>query len=508
MTQETTTPLISQDLIDLAHANGVSTQYAGFDGAPCRVSAATLTKVLGALGVPADTPADIQRGLQLAYDEEWRHHLPPAVVLRQGFDSSVPVHVIDGADVRVWVNIDGAESGPPRGRIRRWDLHQMDVYVDPRIIDGQRIGRATFRLPGDLPLGWHSLHAISGGVEVQTTLIVTPNRMELPATLKDEQVWGLLVQLYSVRSKTSWGIGDFADLADLAWLAANRGQADFVAVNPLAAAEPLPPMSPSPYWPSSRRFLNPMYLRVEEIPETAYLNAADRSLVEWSADPARTLNTDVGPIDRDAVWAAKKPALEVVFAAKRRVARQAAFEAFVEEQGQGLIDFATWCAITEHLGGKFWPEDLASPEAPAVAALREKLADRVEFYLWLQWVTDEQKAKVQRVATEAGMRIGIMHDLAVGVHPEGADAWTLGAYLSPDAQVGAPPDMYNQQGQNWKQPPWNPKALAKAGYKPYRDLIRTVLRHAGSLRADHILGLFRLWWIPKGRPALEGTYVA
>jgi len=499
---------VPEDLIQLAHAHGVRTEYHGFDGAARPVSAPTLVAVLEALGVPASSPQQVGLSLALVRDEEWRQPLPLTVVVRQGLPAAIPVHVTDGAAVEVWLELDGAEAGATsRGRRERRDLHQVENYVEPRFVDGRRVGRATFAVPADLPLGWHSLHSLSEGSESRATLVVTPQRLTLPASIGDGQVWGMLVQLYSVRSRTSWGLGDLADLADIAWLSAHRGGADFVAVNPLAAAEPSVPMTPSPYLPTSRRFLNPIYVRVEDIVETAYLSAADRSLVEWAADPVRELSTDPGPIDRDAVWEAKKAALEVVFTAPRRAARQAAYEEFVEEQGKGLQDFATWCAIYEHLAGRDWPAELSTPDSAAVAALREQLAERVEFHSWLQWVADEQKASAQRIAREAGMKIGVTHDLAVGVHPEGADAWALGAYLARGAEVGAPPDMYNQQGQNWSQPPWNPRALEKAGYRPYRDMLRTVLRSAGALRADHILGLFRLWWIPAGATPGAGTYV-
>ncbi|WP_179950887.1 4-alpha-glucanotransferase [Xylanimonas oleitrophica] len=509
MTQETTpTDDVPADLRELAHLHGVRTEFHGFDGTVQQVRASTLVAVLEALGVQAASPQQVSLSLALARDEEWRHVLPPTLVVRQGAPSTVPVHVSHGAEAHVWVEIDGAEPHAlARARRERRDLRQLETFVEPRTVDGRRVGRATFEVPTDLPLGWHSLHVSSEGSEARSTLVVTPQRLTLPPAVEDGQVWGLLVQLYSVRSRTSWGLGDLADLADVAWLAAHRGGADFVAVNPLNAAEPVTPMTPSPYLPTSRRFLNPVYVRVEDIPETAYLSAADRSLVEWAAEPVRAMATDPGPIDRDAVWEAKRAALEVVFTAPRRAARQAAFEAFVAEQGPGLRDFATWCAITEHLAGQEWPAELSSPDSPAVAALREQLAERVEFHCWLQWVADEQKSTAQRIACEAGMKIGVMHDLAVGVHPYGADAWANGAYLARGVEVGAPPDMYNQQGQNWSQPPWNPRALERAGYAPYRDMLRTVLRHAGALRVDHVLGLFRLWWIPGGSRASAGAYV-
>ena len=339
-------------------------------------------------------------------------------------------------------------------------------------------------------------------------VVVTPDRLELIGGLERRRAWGYLAQLYSIRSRASWGVGDLSDLAEVVALAGRRSGADFVLVNPLAAAEPTTPMTPSPYLPATRRFVNPLYIRVEDVREAAYLSSADRALVEWAAEPALALGDDPRQIDRDVAWTAKKAALEVVFAAPRSPARQQAFDDYVAAESPGLETFALWCALTERYGGiTGWPDAARDVTSDLVAAARAELADRVVFHEWLQWVADEQLAAAQRAAREAGMRIGIMHDLAVGAHPEGADAWALGEVMATGATVGAPPDMYNQQGQDWSQPPWHPDALARAGYRPYRDMIRTLLRHAGALRIDHVIGLFRLWWVPRGHPATEGAYV-
>ena len=267
-------------------------------------------------------------------------------------------------------------------------------------------------------------------------------------------------------------------------------------------------MTVSPYLPTTRRFVNPLYLRVEDIRETGYLSAADRSLVEWAAESVGSADDGDGLIDRDSAWAAKRSALEVVYAAPRSVARQAAFDAFRAEQGEGLEAFALWSALTERYGvAEHWPQEARDPSSPFVRNARVELADRITLHCWMQWVADVQLATAQRAAREGGMKIGLMHDLAVGVHPQGADAWALGDVLATDVGVGAPPDMYNQQGQNWSQPPWRPEGLARAGYLPYRDMLRTVLRHAGAIRIDHVIGLFRLWWIPAGAGADQGAYV-
>ncbi|MCV2396240.1 4-alpha-glucanotransferase [Actinotalea sp. M2MS4P-6] len=488
---------LTDALLELANRHGVVPDFWGFDGTHRWVAPGTLVGVLGALGVDASSPERIAVELGHAEDEVWRRGVPPVLVLREGQGAEVPVHVDDGAPVQVWIELES--SGERR------EPAQLDRYVPPRTVDGRAVGRATFAVPDDLPLGWHRLVAESNGARTSGALVVTPRRLELVDDLDQRRAWGFMAQLYSVRSPRSWGLGDLSDLADLAW-GSGRAGADFLLVNPLHAGECVPPLTPSPYLPTTRRFVHPLYVRPEDVPEVAYLPIAERSLVEWQAEVARPLSADPGPIDRDAVWATKKVALEVIHAAPRSAARQARFEHFRTEQGRGLEDFAMWCALSERYG-EDWPADASDRTSPLVQQLRAELADRIDFYCWLQWVADEQLAEAQRTAREAGMRLGIMHDLAVGVHPEGADVWALRDVLATGASVGAPPDMYNQQGQDWSQPPWQPEALARAAYRPFRDLLRTVLRHAGAIRIDHVIGLFRLWWIPAGNSARDGAYV-
>ncbi|WP_159807311.1 4-alpha-glucanotransferase [Cellulomonas citrea] len=488
----------SPALVSLAEAYAVSTRYWSHAGTLVPCSASTLVGVLAALGVDASTPERVEVALAHRADDEWRRTLPPVVVQRVGETTQVAVHVAHGDPVRCVVELED-EAGTVV-------LGQADVFVEPRQVDGRTVGRATFDLPPDLPLGWHELVADGPSAQARATLVVVPHHLELPAGLADGRGWGLMAQLYSVRSRRSWGIGDLADLAELTDLFGRLG-GDFVLVNPLHAAEPVAPMTPSPYLPTTRRFVNPVYVRVEDVPEAAYLSSADRALVEWAAEPAIALDTDPGAVDRDAAWIAKRTALEVVFAVPRSPSRQRAFASFVDQEGPGLGQFALWCALSERFGTGPWPAEARDPAGPLVSRLRAELAGRVEFYTWLQWVADAQLAHAQQVARRAGMALGVMHDLAVGVHPDGADVWALPEVLVRGATVGAPPDMYNQQGQDWSQPPWHPDALARAGYRPYRDMLRTVLRHAGALRIDHVIGLFRLWWIPTGHGADQGAYV-
>jgi 4-alpha-glucanotransferase len=324
------------------------------------------------------------------------------------------------------------------------------------------------------------------------------------------RTWGLTVQLYSVRSRRSWGHGDLGDLSDLVtWSGRDLG-AGFILVNPLLAAEPAPPVSPSPYLPMSRRYTSPLYLRVEDIPEYGRLAPAARARIDAAAAPLRARDTSAELIDRDAVWGAKRAALELIRAVPLDAERQAGLGRYVAREGAELDYWAAWCALAERHGPDWraWPAGLHDRAAGlAAVAADPELGAAAAFHAWLQWLADEQLGAAQEAARAAGMAIGIIHDLPVGVHPGGCDAWAHQDLLVAGVCVGAPPDSFNQRGQNWAQPPWNPRQLARAGYRPLAGLLRSAGRHAGGLRVDHVMGLARLWWVPDGMPADQGAYV-
>ena len=485
-----------QSLLDLAAKHRIATEYWDWQGRQVPVTAQALVAVLAGLGVEAGTPEAVHSAHEEADLRDWRRVLPPTVVMREGWTPWVAVHVPHGAGVEVYVEL---EDGGRR------DVRAVDNWVDPREVDGVLRGRATVELPGDLPPGWHLLHAeVEGGDRATSTLIVSPPRLPLPAVLEHARVWGVMTQLYQVRSAGSWGVGDLADLATLAGWSAGQG-ADFVLVNPLHAAEPVAPIEPSPYLPTTRRFANPAYLRVEDTDEYAAAPAEVRAQVDTIGVAARLLNGE-DFLDRDTAWETKRSALQLLFDA---TSRPPEFEAWRAAQGDGLERFATWCALADEHGtaGADWPADLDAAEPGPVAAYADANADRLTFHCWLQWRMARQLAAAQRTAVEAGMALGVVHDLAVGVHPEGADAWGLRDALAAGVSVGAPPDQFNQVGQNWSQPPWHPERLAELGYAPFRDMVRALLEDAGGLRIDHVIGLFRLWWIPDGMGAVEGAYV-
>ncbi|WP_336626863.1 MULTISPECIES: 4-alpha-glucanotransferase [unclassified Microbacterium] len=504
-TPGTTAEVPGEALVRLADAHGIATEYWSFFGERVHVPAPTLRAVLTAMGVAAETDAEVADALAAADERPWLALLPASHVTRPGVRPLV-VHVVDGHDVALTLTL---EDGSAR------DLPIPAQSPSARLAGGALRWRVEVPVPADLPLGWHTVHAtetpFGGGDPARTaaaTLVITPERMPDPPTRPGrDRGWGLMAQLYSVRSRASWGMGDFADLGDLAAIAGAQG-ADFLLINPVHAAEVTSPIEPSPYLPATRRFLAPLYVRPEDVREVAYLTPTERALVEAARAPVAAMDADAtSRIDRDAVWAAKRAALDAIFAVPLSASRRAELAAFAAREGQPLQDFALWCALEEHYDGAERPSDAWDISSPLVADLRRDLAGRVAFHVWLQWLCDQQLEHAQAAAVASGMAIGVMHDLAVGVHQRGSDAWSLRPMYAQGMAVGAPPDMYNQQGQTWNQPPWLPGALAAAGYAPLRDMIRTLLRHAGALRIDHVIGLFRLWWIPEGLSPAGGTYV-
>ena len=483
----------------LAERFGVATSYFDWSGRQIAVSQSTVVAVLAALGVQADTEEHCATALSNVERRYWSNTLPPTVIARSGAETAFWVHVDHGDPAHVWIRL---EDGTVRSGIR-----QAENFTAPFDLDGRLIGEATFVLPSDLPLGYHRLHLRSGSAESDTMVIVTPSWLGLPDRMGARRAWGLATQLYSVRSHGSWGIGDLTDLADLAVWAGSQHGADYVLVNPLHAAAPTTPMEPSPYLPTSRRFVNPLYLRVEAVDEFADMSGRGRIRKLHRAAVTRAAESDV--IDRDHAWEAKRAACKLVYRVRRSAGRELAFTAYKQREGAALDDFATWCALAEKYGGDWrrWPKELQHPGSPEVSRFTEKHSGAVDFHRWLQWQLDEQLANAQAQAVRTGMALGIMADLAVGVHPTGADSWALQNVLALGVTAGAPPDEFNQLGQDWSQPPWRPDQLEDLGYQPFRTLIQAVLRHAGGVRIDHIIGLFRLWWIPEGAAPTEGTYV-
>ena len=353
--------------------------------------------------------------------------------------------------------------------------------------DGTRLVAPT-HLPPDLPIGYHDLHPNDGGPT--TRLIVRPHRCHLPEHLR---TWGWTTQLYATRSRDSWGIGDLADLRRLGSWSKDQG-AGVLAINPLHAPLPLPEQQPSPYSPSTRRYRSPLYLRIEEIPGFA----TDDVVLSDAAAAGRELNENP-IIDRDRVHQLKQLALERLWA---RFNGHGRFDTYLAEQGDELDRYATFCALAEQHGSGWatWPAEHRRPDSPGVDRFAAAHRDRIAFHRWVQWLLDEQLAR-------AGAEIALLGDLAIGVDPDGADAWIWQDVLARGVRIGAPPDDFNRAGQDWGLPPFVPWRLRAVGYEPLAMTLRAALRHCGALRVDHVMGLFRLFWIPEGGTPAEGAYV-
>ena len=352
--------------------------------------------------------------------------------------------------------------------------------------DGRRL-RVADALPADLPLGYHEF--IPDRPSMTTRLIVAPKECVVPARPQ----WGWAVQLYAARSADSWGIGDLADLRRLAHWAAGL-KADLLMINPLSAAAPVSPQAASPYYPSSRRFRNPLYLRVEEVPGAERLGMRLAEL----AQAGRALNAE-RRIERDAVFCLKQEALKAIWAG---FGAAEPFEEYCRQQGAALEQFAVYCALAECYGADWrqWPADYHTASDAAVRDFAKQHVSTVRYYQWLQWLIDEQLARATAV-------LPVMQDLPIGFDPGGADGWIWRDLLAKDCSVGAPPDAFNARGQDWQLPPLVPGKLVAAAYEPFIQTIRAALRHAAGLRIDHVMGLLRLYWIPGGCLPTQGAYV-
>lgn len=372
-------------------------------------------------------------------------------------------------------------------------------------------GRVALPLPARMPLGYHRLDLAAGGVAASVILVVAPPCCHLPAELgSGVKNWGVTCQLYGLRSARNWGMGDFSDLAALAGGLGTQG-ARVLGINPLHALFAAEPRHRSPYSPSSRCFLDYLYIDVTAVPGFAEDGAASALVSDAAVRAAQTSEY----VDYAAVAAAKRPVLEALFRSLgERATAEEAFRRFQKAGGRALADFAAFEALDEHFrkAGIFswrgWPSELRSPDSPAVADFAARHRGRVEFFQFLQWEADRQLGAAAEAGRRGGLALGLYRDLAVGADPAGAEAWADQTLLAPGIAIGAPPDALNRVGQNWGLAPYNPLALQRAGFAPFIAALRANMRHAGVLRIDHAMSLARLYWVPRGGPATNGSYVA
>lgn len=485
---------IARPLIQLAKLNGISTSYIDQLGTYVEIRDEVLVSVLAALGVDASSDEAIAASYELTKQRIADTLVEPTIVKFIGKEATTSIRA-KGHDVTLRLLL---EDGT------RYEGN-LCMYLAP-----QTDGSLTLTLPDDIPAGYHTLRVNAGPLHGEARLICAPARVPLPPAVAEKQRWGWMAQMYSIRSAESWGVGDYGDLKLLLTDAAEKSHADFMLINPIHATAPVEPLEPSPYLPESRRFMNVTYIRPQDIEEYAGLDEAALAEVERLHAEVAPANDNADELDINSAWWHKRQALQLVFKVPRSAERQAAFEAFKEAAGPDLRAFAAWSVAFQVWGapweGTWFAE--TNRDSPEVAELMRDHADMVDFECWLQWIADEQVTAAQTAARESGMALGLMQDMAVGVHSLGADVWwNPERFAVGSVTVGCPPDFYNQQGQDWGQPPFNPNYLAKTGYGVYREMVHNMFSHAGAVRIDHVLGLFRLWWIPQGEGARGGAYV-
>jgi 4-alpha-glucanotransferase len=510
-------------LARLARLFDIEPGYEDAFGAWQTVADDTLRALLAVMGCSADGERQIEARLREAEERPWRRLVAPVGTLIEGQAPEVELNLPGRqGSARLEWRLTEACGTVREGRLQ---LEHLPVIASRRL-DGAPCRRYRWRPRLALRPGEHRLELQAGGghagaSEAESSLIVAPRRCFAPSDLGHDRLWGLTAQLYGLRSADDWGMGSFSELARLAEQAAELGAAA-LGVNPLHALFPARPDHYGPYSPSSRLFLNVLYIDVTAVPEFAECAAAEAMTAApgWRQRLAAARSANL--VDYPAVAALKLPVLERLFtwfrqrhlAGDQPSARGIGFRAFTSEMGEGLRRQACFDALHEHAlatGGsgswQDWPAGLRDPESAEVERFAREHAERIEFHQYLQWLADEQLREAQERARAAGMPIGLYRDLAIGVAPNGAMTWANPGVAMVGASVGAPPDIYNPLGQNWGLAPFSPTGLRERAYRPFGDDLRHNMRHAGALRIDHAMGLMRLYWIPDGAAPAQGAYV-
>lgn len=492
----------------LADRLGIASSYMDQSGGEeRRTSDDTREQLLAAMGFDASTEEAARESLRRLRRRERREWIAPVRVVRHRSRSLSRVMVrvprTDAHEVR-WTLVLRTEEGITT----RW---QGGTHGGPS-------RRICLELPVVPPLGYHDLTVELDDARrrwhATQRLIVVPSRCTPPeARLHGRRAFGITANLYTLRSARNWGAGDLGDLGTLAEWTGHAG-GDFVGVNPLHALRN-EGFDVSPYSPITRLFRNPLYLSVQQVPELDHDEDA-RALIADEAFQGELAALRVATMmDYHRIMRVREPVLASLHRTFTRregasdSSRARAYAAFVAREDPQLTQFATFMAISEREGpdARQWPEPLRDANGAAVARMRETLSERVDFHRWLQFELDRQLGCAASDAARAGLAVGIYQDLAVGSAPSGSDVWANPGLFVPGATVGAPPDMYSDEGQNWGLPAIDPHVLRATGYDYWTRLLRAGFRHAGALRLDHALGLFRFFWVPLGESARAGTFM-
>ena len=510
--------MTSSLLEQLVEYRGIESHYNDAWGRPTNIATATKTKLLSAMGYQVDEPNSLLKQVQENSHNAWLSVLNPVQVLRVAENLQIVVRL----PIELVTDEYIAHINTELGEI----IEHRFVPIDCQLVNVAHIEDMEFQeylidIPITLPLGYHSLSLVIDDDELGSMrLIIAPSSCYKPeALLQGQKVWGISVQLYCLRSDNNWGVGDFSDLSFLVEKLAKQG-AQFVGLNPIHALYPANPNACSPYGPSSRRWLNFIYIDVTAL--DGYQQASTQAVVndiDFQQKLQKARSTDL--VDYELVTELKLNALEKVFAHQnsqylsKNTKLNKIFKAFVVEGGESLKTLAIYDALQESLvaqqkpssGWPVFPKELSDFYNPAVKTFSKKNAKRVKFFLWLQWQAALQLEQANQVAEQNKMSIGLYRDLAVGVSEGSAEIWGNKELYCTKASIGAPPDILGPLGQNWGLPPMDPEKLYEQQYQPIIELFDANMRATGALRIDHVMALLRLWWVAKGDDAKEGGYV-
>lgn len=478
-------------------------------------------KLLAAMGLPVASDAEVEAALAQTLHAAWQRLLPEVRVIRGDAPADVTVTLAEEAREARWNWVLIEENGQRHeGEFIPRELEELER----RQFEGATRVRHRLPLP-DLPPGYHRLQLQAGhgqGEPAGMLLIVAPSRCYMPPELAaGGRLWGLNVQLYTVRSERNWGMGDFTDLSRLLEFAAESG-ASLLSINPVHALFPHNPTHASPYSPSSRRFLNPLYIDVEAVPGLEQSEGAFQRIHSNDFQARLRALRATETVDYAGVAAAKREILELLYREFRRhhlreeTEEGRDFRRFQAERGAPLFRQSLCEALQEHLhardsslwGWPVWPPEYRDPEGDAVKAFAREHLERLEFFQYLQWEASRQLERVKARAEQLDMSIGLCTDLAVGVDVGGAATWSDQALFALPARIGSPPDDFNLKGQDWGLPPQIPARLKERAYAPFIETLRYNMQSAGAVRIDHVMALMRLYWIPPGGSPGDGTYVA
>jgi 4-alpha-glucanotransferase len=503
---------------ELAQLYGIADSYLDFRGRPKQVSVESQAAILAALSVEASDAIAAQKSIHEFHARRWTGFVPPVVVAREAQLVTVPIAVpVDLAAKKVEWNVT-LETGEHRSGSAL--LSKLEVTEEANV-DNRSYRRLSVQLPA-LPLGYHTASfVLDTGLEGALRVVVTPEQcFEAHAIAEGKKLWGIAVQLYSLRTDDNWGVGDFRDLRNLIRLSAPLG-CSIIGLNPLHALMPANPAHISPYSPSNRQFLNVLYISVEDVPDFIECEPARRRVAEEKFQAALRELRATRNVDYVGVAAAKFEILSLLYANFRthhlgeNTARAQAFREFQQIQGDPLQLHAIYDALDRHFrlqgpqywGWPSWPEEYRDPTSSTVQRFARERAEEVEYFQYLQWLAAEQLGAAQNTARECGMAIGIYGDVAVGANPAGSETWSNRHLYLQGASVGAPPDALALKGQDWGIPPQDPVELRAQQYQPFIGLVRNMMRYVAALRFDHVMTLYRLWWVPRGLLSKDGTYV-